>query len=132
MTQRATILFLVILIGVTFEAMGLGYGMNPMFPLSSEIVSVRGYVYYVCEHLKFIALSLMMFLPASDRDIKTDRLFVALAVLDFLDYLLVGNNVWLSVPLPGKPILPISMNTVSIVVFFLYARKQWRMNGYGV
>lgn len=131
MTNRAIIQFLIILIGVVFEVMGIGYPSLKM-TFSNELIPVRGYVYYVCEHLKFIALSLMMFLPSTESDIKTDRLFVILAGIDFLDYLLVGNNVWFSVTLPNvQPILPISINTVSIVVFYFYARKQWRMNGYG-
>lgn len=128
MTSRAFIQFLIILIGVIFEAMGTGYGMATMFPLSEEEVSVRGYVYYVCEHLKFIALVLLMWLsPAQARDFKTDRVFVILAVLDFIDYLAFGNNVYYKIG--AQPMLPISMNVFAIAFFFFYAHKQWKMNG---
>jgi hypothetical protein len=132
MTKRATIQFLIILVGISFEAIGKGYGFFKPFPLSEYLESIRGYVYYICEHFKFIALALMVWLfPAKASDYKTDGLFVVLAVLDFGDYLLTGNNVWIGIPIfeGHKPIFPVSMNMVSIVAFFLYANKQWRMNG---
>lgn len=132
MTKRATIQFLIILIGMAFEAAGKGYGFMHPFILTDFQASIRMYIYDNCEHLKFILLALMVWLfPAKASDYKTDGLFVALAVLDFGDYLLTGNNVWLGIQLFDgyKAQFPVSMNTVSIVAFFLYANKQWRMNG---
>jgi hypothetical protein len=132
MTKRATIQFLIILVGVAFEAAGKGYGFMHPFLFTDFQASIRIYIYDNCEHLKFIAMALLVWrYPASAADFKTDGLFVALAVLDFGDYLLTGNNVWFGIQLLEgyKAQFPVSMNTVSLVVFFLYANKQWRMNG---
>ena len=128
MTLRVFIQFGIIVIGVAFEAMGKGYGRAQLFLLSNYQESIRGYVYYICEHLKFISLAVLLWLyPAKKEDFNTDRLFVILACLDFVDYLVTGNDVWFGFGV--KPMLPISMNTMSILIFGLYAYHQWKRNG---
>lgn len=133
MTRRATIQFLVLLVGILFESIGKDYGTFSPFPFSHIVdASIRHYVYDICEHFKFIALALLVWrYPAGAADFKTDGLFVALAVLDFGDYLLTGNDVWFGfIFIEGyKAQFPVSMNTLSLLIFFLYANKQWRMNG---
>lgn len=129
MTRRATIQFLVLLVGILFESIGKGYGTFAPFPLSDIVdASIRHYVYDICEHFKFIAMALLLWRsPAMAIDYKTDGLFVVLAILDFGDYLLTGNDVWFGIG--TKPMFPVSMNMFSIVVFTLYAHNQWKMNG---
>jgi len=132
LTQRAWFQFWIILIGIFFEFMGTGYGHADFFPLVDYQESIRAYVYNDFEHAKFIMLALLVWrFPAMAADFKTDGLFVALAVLDFGDYLLTGNDVWFGFNfIEGyKAQFPVSMNTVSLLVFFLYANYQWRMNG---
>lgn len=131
MTKRATIQLLVIIIGIAFEVMGTGYGHFSVNRLWHYDESIRGFVYYSMEHLKFIALVLLMWLfPAHAADYKTDGMFVVLAVLDFVDYLVTGNSVWFSMPILSghNPIFPVSMNTISIAIFTIYAHGQWKMN----
>lgn len=133
MTRRATIQFLVLLTGILFESIGKDYGTFSPFPVSDIVdASVRHYVYDICEHFKFIALVLLMWRsPALAADYKTDGLFVVLAILDFGDYLLTGNDVWFGFQyIEGyKAQFPVSMNMVSLVWFFIYAHNQWKMNG---
>jgi hypothetical protein len=132
LTQRAWFQFWIILIGIFFEFMGTGYDHADFFPLVNYQESIRGYIYNDFEHVKFIMLALLAWrFPAMAADYKTDGLFVVLAILDFGDYLLTGNNVWFGIKLSDtyKAQFPVSMNTISLAVFFLYANKQWRMNG---
>jgi hypothetical protein len=134
MPLRAFIQFLVILIGVAFEAVRMGQGEITPFLLNDQVEWFRSYVYYVCEHLKFITISLMMWLGSRPEDFKTDRLFVMLAALDFFDYVLWGNNLWFSITvIPHENgfgfILPMSMNVFSLVVFGSYVYWQWKTNG---
>jgi len=140
MTTRAIIQLLVIVAGMVFEIMGTGYGLIRPFILSNYLgldhtEPIRALVYNSFEHFKFISISLLMWLyPGRANDFKTDGLFVILAVLDFIDYLLVGNNIWISIHIPNiRPLIPISMNTFSVTVFCWYACRQWRINnGYQI
>lgn len=128
MRRRVIIQFVILIIGVAFEVMGKGYGHAQLFLLSNYQESIRGYVYYICEHFKFIALAVLMWIDKpKETDFNTDRLFVILAFLDFVDYLVTGNDIWFGFGV--KPMLPISMNTMSILIFGLYAYQQWRTNG---
>lgn len=133
MSLRAVILFLVILVGVAFESVRTGQGVQYPF-LTDHPEWYRSYVYNFCEHLKFITISLMMWLGSRAEDFKTDRLFVILAGLDFADYLITGNNLWWSYTIipHGEGfgwIIPFSMNTVSLAIFGLYVFRKWKMNG---
>lgn len=135
MTSRATIQLLVILAGVVFEVMGTGYGNGHPFPISNILGFdhsewKRAYIYNFFEHIKFISISLLMWLyPPKATDFKTDGLFVILAIVDLTDYLLFGNNVWFTIHLNGiQPVIPISMNTFSIAVFCYYANREFRTN----
>lgn len=124
-TGRAFLQLCIIFVGIAFEVIGTGWGRFTMLWLYED--SFRGFVYNTCEHLKFIALVLLMWLsPARAADYKTDGLFVVLAMLDFGDYLLTGNSVWFGIG--TKPMFPVSMNMFSILVFTLYAHNQWKMN----
>jgi len=144
MTQRAILQLLLIVIGVAFESIRMGQGLMHPFILinalnvpNSDYFSnqewFRQYVYYFCEHIKFIGISVMMWQGPKPEDFKTDRLFVILAVVDFIDYILWGNNLWIY-----KEIIPhgdgfgllflLSMNLCSVVVFLIYAIKQWKIS----
>lgn len=132
MTHRAFIQFVALLVGIIFESIGKGYGTFTPFVITNYEAPIRTYVYDICEHLKFIALVLLMWRsPAQASDYKTDRLFVILAVLDLADYLLTGNDIWIGIPFfeGYKAQFPVSMNMASILVFGIYAHNQWKSNG---
>jgi hypothetical protein len=134
MSLRALIQFLVILSGVAFEMVRTGQGLVTPFVLHSQEEWFRSYVYYFIEHIKFITICLMMWMGARADDFKTDSVFVMLAVADFIDYILYGNNVWISITvIPHENgfglILPISMNVFSLILFGLFAHREWKMNG---
>lgn len=134
MPLRAIIQFLILLVGVAFEAVRMGQGEIQPFIIHGQSEWFRSYIYYVCEHLRFIAVCLMMWLGSRAGDFKTDRLFVMLVALDFFDYIFWGNNLWFSFTVIPHGngyglILPISMNLFSLVVFATYVFRQWKMNG---
>lgn len=134
LSLRAIIQFLVLLIGVAFESVRTGQGQITPFLLSAQPEWFRSYVYNFCEHLKFITLALMSWQGSRAEDYKTDKFFVFLAVLDFLDYIVTGNNLWYSLTvIPHGDgfglIVPVSMNVVGLIVFGFYAHEQWKTNG---
>jgi|SRR5690242_8992186 len=145
MTTRALLQLILLVIGVAFEHIRMGQGLREWFILinalevkESDFFGIkeyyRQYIYYTCEHIKFIGISVMMWQGTKPEYFKTDRLFVILAVLDYVDYVLWGNNLWFY-----KEIIPhgegfgllflVSMNLVSVVCFGIYAHFQWKENG---
>lgn len=145
LTQRAVLQLLLIIIGVAFEAVRMGQGLQHPFILintlgvkESEFFGTaeyfRQFIYYLCEHVKFIGVCVLWFYPQRPEDFKTDRFFLILALADLLDYILWGNNLWFyKVLIPhngGFGLLAfMSMNLVAVVCFGLYANRQWKMNG---
>jgi hypothetical protein len=130
MPLRVIIQFLVILIGVAFEAVRTGQGEITPFLISDQGEWFRSYVYNFIEHLKFITISVMMWAGSKVEDYENDRLFVVLAVLDFIDYLVMGNNLWWSFTLIPYGtgfglVIPMSMNVLSLIVFGLFILIQW-------
>jgi len=144
MRQRAILQLLLIAIGVAFEHIRMGQGLREWFFLinvlevkESDFFGIkefyRQYIYYTCEHIKFIGICVMMWRGPKPEDFKTDRFFVILAVMDFVDYVLWGNNLWIY-----KEIIPhgngfgllalLSMNLVSVVCFGIYAHLQWKIS----
>lgn len=137
MSLRATCQFFIILIGVLFEAVREGQGADCYSLLCIEEIYLRSFIYFLCEHFIIISLAVMVWQNSgTERDIKTDRFFVLLCIVDFVDYLITGNNVWEKLPLTYSEnswffILPLSMNVVSVVCFIIYANWQWRITTNG-
>lgn len=124
-TWRAFFQFIVILSGFIFEIMGNGWGKFTMFWLYEE--SLRGFVYNSFEHFKFTVVAVMMcYFQSKPSDFKTDRMFVWLSVIDFCDYIVTGNSIYMQIGV--KPIFPISMNLLMIGWFLIYSHIQWRRN----
>jgi hypothetical protein len=68
----------------------------------------------------------------TDVDVKTDRFFIFVALADFADYWITGNNIWYRIPITYSDnswffIVPFSMNVLSVVCFIIYSNRQWRM-----
>lgn len=136
MPLRAIIQFLVILIGVAFESVRMGQGEVSLFFVSDQSEWFRSYVYNVCEHIKFITVSVMMWAGTKVEHYETDRLFVVLAVLDFIDYLVMGNNLWWSFTLVPYGtgfglVIPMSMNVLSLITFGLFILLEWKQQANG-
>ena len=137
MTKRATYQFFLILISVLFESVRGGGWTGCYSLLCIEQVYLRSFIYFVCEHFIIISLAVMVWQNSgTEQDVKTDRFFVILCVLDLVDYLVTGNSIWDKLLLNSSEnswffILPLSMNVVSVVCFLFYANWQWRitMNG---
>jgi hypothetical protein len=130
MQLRSVIQFLVLLIGVAFESVRTGQGEITPFLISDQSEWFRSFIYNICEHIKFIAISVMMWRGSRSEDYHTDKLFVVLAVLDFIDYLVMGNNMWWSftlIPHAGGfgLVIPMSMNVLGLIVFGTYILAQW-------
>lgn len=124
-TWRAFFQLIVILSGLVFEVMGNGWGRFTMFWLYEQ--SLRGFVYNAFEHFKFTTIAMMMcYFPPKPSDFKTDRMFVWLSIIDFLDYIVTGNSIYMQIGI--KPIFPLSMNLLMIGWFFIYSHRQWKMN----
>lgn len=69
----------------------------------------------------------------TEADVKTDRFFIFIAVLDLADFFITGNNLWWSYQLTYSKdgfyfIVPFSMNVLSVVCFIIYSHRQWKMN----
>jgi len=143
--SRGVIQFLVLLIGVLFESIrNKHYEIAPFLLINLFDVhrdaywmgteALRGFIYNFAAHIQWIAVCLMMWQGSVEDDVKTDRLFFILALLDFIDYLLWGNNLWFSFTLIPHGtgfglIMPMSMNVVSLIVFGRHIFRRWRMNG---
>lgn len=137
MTRRAIYQFVLLVISVSFEAVRHKDYVDCFSVLCMEEIHITSFIYYVGEHFIIIALAVMVWKnDAADVDLKTDRFFVILCVLDFVDYLLTGNNVWWKSPKLQLSsdwflVLPISMNLCSVVFFIIYANWQWRITTNG-
>lgn len=107
-------------------------GQDVIHPfLTSHGEWYRSYVYNICEHLKFITIAVLMWQGVDPKYYKTDRLFVILAVADFADYLITGNNLWARLDLiPAGDgfgfTLPLSMNSLTFVIFGIAIYKYAR------
>jgi len=139
---RGVYQFLVLLIGVAFESIRNKHvEIEPFLLINFFDVhrdhywmgseAMRGYAYNFLSHIQWIAVVLMMWKGASAEDYKLDRVFFILFVLDFLDYILWGNNLWFSITvIPHENgfglILPMSMNVLSLLVFGFYVFRQWK------
>ena len=79
------------------------------FVFSDAKCTLQEYVYYMLEHLAFIYLYYLMFM-----EIKSIRrqlsFFFAMAVFDFMDYLLTYNSTWFRVF-----DVPISFNVIQVL-----------------
>jgi len=137
MSLRAGIQFIILLFGVAFESVREAQGAECRslicFGEESEMY-LRSHIYYIMEHLIYLILVWMIWDNSQkEADIKTDRFFIFIALADFVDYWITGNNVWYKLPLTYSEnswffILPFSMNVCSVVCFLLYANWQWRIN----
>lgn len=134
MSLRATCQFFLILISVVFEAVREGQGVSCYSILCIEEVYLRSFIYFCMEHFIIISLAVMVWQNSQKpEDIKTDRFFVLLCMLDFVDYLVTGNNVWEKLPLTYSEnswffILPFSMNVLMVLCFGLYSHRQWKIS----
>lgn len=135
MTKRAIYQFILILISVLFESVRKDDVEACFSFLCMELIHVESFIYFICEHFIIISLALMVWFNSQlEQDIKTDRFFVLLCIVDFVDYLLTGNNLWYESPQFYFSEhwffrVPISMNLCMVVVFLLYAIRQWKLNG---
>jgi hypothetical protein len=134
MSNRATYQFCLIVISVLFESVRGGGWTGCYSLLCMEEIYLRSFIYFLCEHFIIISLAVMVWQNSgTEQDIKTDRFFVLLCVVDLMDYVVTGNVVWEKLLLTSSKdswffILPLSMNVVSVVCFFIYANWQWRIN----
>lgn len=135
MTSRAIYQLSLLVISVLFESVRKDDVEACFSLLCMEQIHVESFIYFLCEHFIIISLAVMVWQnDGKVRDLETDRFFVLLCVVDFLDYLVTGNNVWLKSPKMYFAEhwfvrVPVSMNVVAVVCFIFYANWQWRMNG---
>jgi len=137
LSKRATYQFVLILISVLFESVRKDDIEACFSLLCVESIHVESFIYFICEHFIIISLAVMVWQNDQKlQDVKTDRFFVLLCIVDFVDYVVTGNNVWWKSPKLYFTehwffIVPISMNVCMVVVFLLYSIKQWKitMNG---
>ena len=135
MSLRATYQLFLLVLGVLFESVREAQGTDCYALIYFEEIYLRSFIYYCMEHFIIISLVIMIWQNSQKvEDIKTDRFFVILCVLDLVDYLVTGNNVWEFIPLTHSKdswyfILPLSMNVLTVACFLIYSNWQWRMNG---
>jgi len=83
--------------------------MHKYFPFSNSECSFQEYVYYLCQHLMFVALFFVMAKKIESNGVLFIYFFISLA--DTLDFMLTYNSRWGSF---GG--IPISFNTVQAVL----------------
>lgn len=135
MTSRAIIQLLILILSVAFEAVreGQGAACRSLICFDHDLY-LRWHIYAIMEHLIYLILLWMIWDNSQkDEDVKTDRFFIFIALADFADYWITGNNVWYRIPLTYSEtgfyfIIPFSMNVLSVVCFIFYANWQWRIN----
>lgn len=88
-------------------------------------ISRQAYVNMICDHMAFIIISLVLFRESDRRKLQPLRVFFWLMVLNLFDYLLFYNAVWFNLFW-----IPVSMNTVMIVIFGYVTFKEWIGNQY--
>jgi hypothetical protein len=123
--KRLLILFLLLLMGLTFELMPRWNGTFmepdpfPFYDFKYGGISWQTYWWMIAEKLSWIILVLVVVMDTNEYR-RAAWIFFALSVCDLVDYLLFYNRVWLHF---GS--LPVSMNTVSAVVFGFVILREW-------
>lgn len=137
MTKRATIQLFILILSVAFEAVreGQGEACRSLICYEYGNIYLRWHIYYIMEHFIYIVMCWMIWDNSQKpEDVKTDRFFIFIALADFADYWVTGNNIWYRIPLTFSNdswffIVPFSMNLVAVVCFIIYANWQWKVNG---
>lgn len=113
MNWKLFILASVLIIGPLFLIVPDFMGGNPydLFLFSDQQVTIQTHLYFFCEHVIIILLSYII-ATEETRFKYPVRAFFWLQVADLVDYLLTYNSTWVNIS--G---LPLSMNTLSIVIF---------------
>lgn len=109
---RQTILFfsVVILSQTFFLYLPINNGLIDWFPFSDTECTRQEYFYYLSEHLSFLCLFYFIY-RWHCQYIKELEIILLILVVDFIDYLLTYNSVWVYL---GK--IPISWNTLQILL----------------
>ncbi len=118
--MRPIIQILIIFIGVCFDAYSFEYNQNNYihpFMLRNDPTWWGSHIYFICEHIKFITMAI---LALEGSRTLLDKLFIYLAIADIVDYFLTNNAIWYRLPLAQDIGLPVSINTLSLIIFGYY------------
>lgn len=106
------ILALTFLVGLIFELTKRGLPeMEGLFPFVNDTQFLRSHIYFICEHIKVIMLSVVICL--SPKLTIVTKTYMYICLFELVDYLLTNNNVYFK----AFNYVPISYNTISIVIF---------------
>lgn len=95
-------------------------------PITGESVSKIGFIWHMGNFMPVILLSFMSIFGDRKWTITT-IVFTVLSVLDYVDWILEGNNIWWH-----NGIIPVSMNTLTGFVFavsFMYEFMRYGKSG---
>jgi hypothetical protein len=90
------------------------------FLFSDIKVTLQTHVYFICERLVLVIMAWII-VNESKEYRGALWIFFALIVMDVVDYIVGYNSVWFR--FHG---FPVSMNTVSAVVFAFVILKEWK------
>ena len=118
--SRVILLGCTLLFGLVFLAIPDSYNhLVVSFPFSPMKLTFQTWVYFISEGLIKIILAYLLWAEAKKYKFVF-FVFLWIQVFDLVDYLLSYNSIWFEV---GQG--PVSMNTVSIVIFAWAVLKEF-------
>jgi hypothetical protein len=110
-----------------FEMFGYGGKMITPFPAVSDSLYAQLYAYFVCEHISFIMLSVVMYMVAKSppKSLTTIFSFALLKASDFTEFMLTDSRAWYRFKIfsfsyddvPISVTFPMSWNLIQITTF---------------
>ncbi len=118
---KLILLFITLLLGLIFSILPNSYADPKVgFLFSDEKIYYSTWVYFAFEHFIFIILSYIIYAESLKYRLALFT-FLVISVADFIDYVLTYNEIWYKI----GPI-PVSMNTLSVVIFALAILKSYQ------
>jgi len=105
---------------------GLFFDIETLFythPLTGQKVLLVGFIWHIGNFFPIIALGFLSIFGDNTWTI-TSVLFTILSFVDYVDFLLEGNNVWWT-----NGIFPVSMNTLTGFIFALSCMYEFIVYG---